>query len=52
MDELVQRLSQGDHRVVASRVDGSAEELKASIDRGYVLIKFTETKGRTELGVG
>lgn len=26
-------------------------ELKESIDRGYVLIKFTNTRGGTELGV-
>jgi hypothetical protein len=50
MDELVQRLSEGDHPVVARRAD-SAEELKNSIDRGYVLITFTDTRGGTELGV-
>jgi hypothetical protein len=50
MDELVQRLSAGDHPVIFSRGD-SAEELKRSIDRGYVLIKFTDTQGGTELGV-
>jgi hypothetical protein len=50
MDELVQRLSEGDHPVVARRAD-SAEELKQSIDRGYVLITFTDTRGGTELGV-
>ncbi len=51
MDELVQRLSEGEHPVVASRAQGSTEELKKSIDRGYVLIKFTNTRGGTELGV-
>lgn len=50
MDELVQRLSEGDHPVVARRAD-SAEELKQSIDRGYVLITFTDTRGGTELGI-
>lgn len=50
MDELVERLSQGDHPVIAGRAN-SAEELKQSIDRGYVLIKFTETRGGTELGM-
>jgi hypothetical protein len=50
MDELVQRLSAGDHPVIFSRGD-SAEELKRSIERGYVLIKFTDTQGGTELGV-
>lgn len=50
MDELVQRLSAGEHPVVARRAD-SAQELKQSIDRGYVLITFTDTRGGTELGV-
>jgi len=50
MDELVERLSKGDHPVIAGRAK-SAEELKQSIDRGYVLIKFTETQGGTELGM-
>lgn len=50
MDELVQRLSQGDHPIVAQRYK-SAEELKQAIDRGYVLVKFTDTRGGTELGV-
>ncbi len=50
MDELVERLAKGDHPIIASRSD-SAEELKQSIDRGYVLIKFTDTRGGTELGI-
>ncbi len=49
MDELVQRLSEGDHPVVTGRYK-SAEELKQAIDRGYVLVKFTDTRGGTELG--
>ncbi len=50
MDELVQRLSEGDHPIVASRYK-STEELKQAVDRGYVLVKFTDTRGGTELGV-
>jgi len=50
MDELVERLSQGHHPVIAGRAT-SAEELKQSIDRGHVLIKFTDTRGGTELGM-
>lgn len=50
MDGLVQRLTEGDHPVVARRAK-SAEELKQSIDRGYVLVTFTDTRGGTELGV-
>lgn len=52
MNELVQRLSQGNHPVEASlRPEKTVAALKESIDRGYVHIKFTNTKGGTELGV-
>jgi hypothetical protein len=52
MNELVQRLSQGEHPVEASlRPEKTAAALKESIDRGYVHIKFTNTKGGTDLGV-
>ncbi len=50
MNELVQRLSNGDHPIVTTRYK-SAQELKQAIDRGYVLLKFTDTQGGTELGV-
>ena len=50
MNELVQKLADGDHRIVVARADGSAQELKNMIDRDYVLVKFTETRGGTELG--
>jgi uncharacterized protein YbdZ (MbtH family) len=49
---LVQRLAQGHHPIVAGlRPDKSVKALQESIDRGYVHIKFTATKGGTELGV-
>ncbi|MBO3459431.1 MbtH domain protein [Aetokthonos hydrillicola Thurmond2011] len=52
MNELVQRLSQGNHSVEASlRPEKTVAALKESIDRSYVHIKFTDTKGGTELGV-
>jgi hypothetical protein len=50
MDELVQRLAEGEHPIVANRYK-SAQELKQATDRGYVLVKFTDTRGGTELGV-
>ncbi len=50
MNELIQRLSEGEHPVIADRAE-SAEGFKESIDRGYVLVKFTETRGGTELGI-
>ena len=51
-DELVTRLSQGDHPVEASlRPAKTVQALKERIDMGYVHIKFTGTRGGTELGV-
>ena len=50
MDELVARLSEGKHKVSAERYK-TVKELKEATDRDYVLIKFTETKGGTELGI-
>ncbi|TQV77390.1 MbtH domain protein [Aliikangiella marina] len=49
MNELVKKLSQGQHKIVAERSD-SAQELKEQIEREFVLLKFTETQGGTELG--
>ena len=51
MDELVQRLSDGDHPVTAGGPNPSVEQFKQSIDRAYVHIKFTGTRGGTDLGV-
>jgi hypothetical protein len=52
MDDLVERLSERDHRVeVTLRPDRTAQALKERIDDGFVHIKFTETRGGTELGV-
>ncbi len=52
MSELVRRLSEGDHPVEAGlQPEKTIQALKECIDRGYVHIKFTDTKGGTELGV-
>lgn len=52
MNELVQRLSQENHVVEASlRPEKTVAALKESIERGYVHIKFPNTRGGTELGV-
>jgi uncharacterized protein YbdZ (MbtH family) len=49
---LVERLCEGDHPVeVGLRPEKTAQLFKSAIDRGYVHIKFTNTKGGTELGV-
>lgn len=52
MSELVQKLSTGRHAVVVNmRPERTVKALKECIDRGYVHIKFTGTRGGTELGV-
>jgi len=52
MDELVQRLSQGDHPVAVGGPNPSLEEFEKRIkEMGYVFIKFTATQGGTDLGV-
>jgi uncharacterized protein YbdZ (MbtH family) len=49
---LVKRLSQGRHPLTAGlHPENSVQALKEGIDRGYVHIKFTGTKGGTELGL-
>lgn len=51
MSELAQRLSQGAHRITYRPKDDDARaELRAAIDRDYVHVLFTETRGATELG--
>lgn len=47
---LVERLCDGDHSVEVGLRPRTANLFKESIDRGYVHIKFTQTKGGTELG--
>jgi len=51
-ETLVSRLSKGRHLVESSlRPEKTARAFKDRIDMGYVHIKFTETRGGTELGV-
>lgn len=52
MDELVQRLAEGQHPVAVGGPNPSLEEFRWRIeDMGYVFIKFTGTRGGTDLGV-
>ncbi len=52
MRDLVHRLAAGMHPVeVGVRPEPTVAGFKESLDRGYVLIKFTDTRGGTELGV-
>ena len=51
INELVERLSVGTHEVVIGYRGENNEEIKQMIENGYVHVKFTQTKGGTELGV-
>src|SRR5215471_390750 len=49
---LVDRLCEGDHPVEAGlRPERTVKLFKEAIDRNYVHVKFTRTRGGTELGV-
>lgn len=51
MNDLVRKLSQGEHPVeVGLRPAKTVAGFKAALDRGYVHIRFTATRGGTELG--
>ncbi|GCF09830.1 MbtH domain protein [Dictyobacter arantiisoli] len=52
MNELVQRLADGDHPVTVGGPQPTLAELKKRIiEMHYVFIKFTGTRGGTDLGV-
>jgi len=51
INELVQRLSEGKHEVVIGHRDEPYEEIKERVEDGYIHIKFTKTRGGTELGI-
>jgi len=51
MNDLVRKLCEGDHPVeVSLRPNKTVEALKEWIGRKFVHIRFTDTKGGTELG--
>lgn len=51
-EPLVARLSRGDHPVeLTVRPQGDMAAVRASIERGQVFLRFTDTDGGTELGV-
>jgi len=51
VNDLVQRLTQEQPIIASLRPEATPEQLKAAVGRGYVYIKFTETRGGTELGI-
>ncbi len=51
MNQLVEKLTQEQPIVASLRPQTTLDQLKAAVDRGYVHVKFTETRGGTELGI-
>lgn len=51
MSDLPQRLTKPQHVEASLRPERNLSYFKAAVDRGYVHVKFTETRGGTELGV-
>ncbi|HEX6552862.1 MAG TPA: hypothetical protein VF026_08895 [Ktedonobacteraceae bacterium] len=52
MNKLVQSLTEGDHPVTVGGSQPSLEEFRKRVqDMEFVLIKFPETRGGTELGI-
>lgn len=50
MSEVIKNLSRGEHPVkISIRPESTPGILKNCIDKGYVHIKFTQTKGGTDL---
>ena len=51
MNDLVERLTNEQPVKVSLRPETSLENFRAALERGYVHVLFTETRGGTELGV-
>lgn len=51
MNDLVQRLTVEQPIEASLRPERNLTNLKAAVDRGYVHVKFINTRGGTELGV-
>ena len=52
MSDLVKKLSEGEHRVeVSLRPEATPKALQESIAKGYVHLKFPDTRGGTDLYV-
>jgi hypothetical protein len=51
VNELVKKLTQEQEVEASLRPETNLENFKAALDRGYVHIKFPNTRGGTELGI-
>jgi hypothetical protein len=51
VNDLVRRLTEEQPIEASLRPDTTVEALRAAVDRGYVHVKFPNTRGGTELGI-
>lgn len=51
INELVERLAHGNHEVVFEDRVKDLKRVKERIEDGFVFVKFTKTRGGTELGI-
>ena len=52
MNELTQRLASGDHAVTVGGAQPSLADMRRRVEEfGHLSIKFTETRGGTDLGM-
>jgi hypothetical protein len=51
VNELVQKLTKEQPIVASLRPEATLANFKEAVGRGYVHLKFTETRGGTELGI-
>jgi len=51
MESLVDRLSKGKYKIIFESRTTDFKELKERVENGFVFVKFTETRGGTELGI-
>jgi hypothetical protein len=51
MNELVERLTKPSAVIIGTRLSDAMEDFRGQAERGYIFVKFTETRGGTELGV-
>jgi hypothetical protein len=51
MDEIVQTLSQGDHKVVVGGPQPSVRDFRTQLENKFVTLKFGEPSGGVEVGV-
>ena len=53
MNELVKNLSSGKHNIIVggtANADDPLKEFREAVERNFVHVRFTETRGGTELG--